>query len=51
MIINKDWSMKQYKRKRARFEEIHQTNQQILRDLKEEKLKQNKEKGIYNGNA
>ena len=47
MIINPNWSIKQYKRKRARFEEIHQKNVQIIKDLKAGKLKQSKEKGIY----
>jgi len=47
MIINENWSIKQTQKKRARFEEIHQINVQILKDLKEGKLRQNKNKGIF----
>ncbi len=47
MIINENWSIKQTRKKRARFEEIHQINVQILKDLKEGKLRQNKNKGIF----
>ena len=47
MIINPDWSAKQIKRKRARFEEIHQINVQVLKELEAGKLKQNFNKGIF----
>jgi len=47
----KNWSTQQYKNKRARFEEIHQRNVQILKDLKAGKLKQNKHKGISRHNT
>ena len=51
MIINENWSIKQTQKKRARFEEIHQINVQILKDLKEGKLRQNKHKGISKYNT
>jgi hypothetical protein len=36
-----------FKRKKARLEEIHEINQKILKDLKAETLKQNKDKGLF----
>jgi hypothetical protein len=47
MIYDESWGIKKYKQKRARLEEIHQINVQVLKDLKKGILRQNKCKGLF----